>query len=41
MTKRKGTKGQTTIYKTLHKKLNIEQQEAHQNPRSNSCTPEG
>jgi hypothetical protein len=27
--KRKGTKGQTTIYKTLHKKLKIEQRKAH------------
>jgi len=27
MAKRKGTKGQTTIYKTLHRKLKIEQYE--------------
>jgi hypothetical protein len=27
--KRKGIKGQTTIYKTLHRKPKIEQQEAH------------
>jgi hypothetical protein len=30
MTKRKGKTGQTTIYKTLHKKLKIEQRKAHQ-----------
>jgi hypothetical protein len=30
MSKRKGTTGQTTIYKTLHKKLKIEQYKAHQ-----------
>jgi len=29
MTKRKSTKGQTTIYKTLHRKLKIEQHEFH------------
>jgi hypothetical protein len=29
MAKTKRTKGQTTIYKTLHRKLKIEQQEAH------------
>jgi hypothetical protein len=27
--KEKRTKGQTTIYKTLHKKLKIEQHESH------------
>ena len=27
--KRKGTDGQTTIYKTLHRKLRIEQHESH------------
>jgi len=27
--KRKSTKGQTTIYKTLHRKLRIEQHEPH------------
>jgi len=29
MTKRKRTKGQTMIYKTLHRKLKIEQHEPH------------
>jgi len=29
MAKRKHSKEQTIIYKTLHKKLNIEQQEPH------------
>jgi len=29
MAKTKRTKGQTTIYKTLHRKLKIELQEAH------------
>jgi len=29
MDKRKGTKGQTTIYKTLHRKLKIEQNVTH------------
>jgi len=29
MTKRKKTKGRTMIYKTLHRKLKIEQQEHH------------
>jgi len=31
MTKRKSTKGQTTIYKTLNIKLKIEQHEPHYN----------
>ena len=31
MAKRKMTKGQPTIYKTLHEKLIIEQHEPHQN----------
>jgi flagellar biosynthesis component FlhA len=35
MAKTKRTKGQTTIYKTLHRKLKIEQQEAHWKPRVN------
>jgi len=30
MTKRKKTKGQTTIYKTLHSKLTSEKHEPHQ-----------
>jgi len=29
MTQRKGTKGQTMIYKRLHRKLNIELHEPH------------
>jgi hypothetical protein len=29
MAKRKGTKGQTMIYKTLHRKLRIERHEPH------------
>jgi hypothetical protein len=36
MTKRKRTKEQTTIYKTLLRKLKIEQHE----PTKNSCAPE-
>jgi hypothetical protein len=32
MTNRKRTKGQTTIYKTLHRKLKMEEHEPHQNP---------
>jgi hypothetical protein len=31
MAKRKSTKGQTTIYKTLHKKLKMEQHEPTKN----------
>jgi hypothetical protein len=31
MAKRKMTKGQTTIYKAQHRKLNIEQQKPHKN----------
>jgi hypothetical protein len=38
MTKRKRTKGQTMIYKTLHRKLKIEQHEPH---RVNSGASEG
>ena len=34
--KRKGTTGQTTICKTLHRKLYIEQYEPHENPEVNS-----
>jgi hypothetical protein len=30
MAKRKRTKGQTTIYKTIHRKQKIEQHETHQ-----------
>jgi hypothetical protein len=32
MTQRKKTKGQTMIYKTLHKKLKTEKHELNQNP---------
>jgi hypothetical protein len=32
MAKRKWTKGQTTIYKTLNEKPKIEQHESHQKP---------
>jgi len=39
MAKRK--KGQTTIYKTLHIKLKIEQHEPHKKPFVNSGAPEG
>ena len=38
MAKRKGTKGQTTIYKTLHRKLKIEQREPYYNPEVNSVS---
>ena len=41
MAKRKMTKVQTMIHKTLHKKLKIEQHERHKKPRMNSGTPEG
>jgi hypothetical protein len=33
---KKGTKGQTMIYKTSHRKLNIDQNEPHQKPGVNS-----
>jgi len=36
--KRKETKGQTTIYKMLYRKLKIEQHEPHLKPRVNSGT---
>jgi hypothetical protein len=39
--KRKRTKEQITIYKTLHRKLRIEQHEAHLKPGMNSGAPEG
>ena len=32
MAKRKWTKGQRTLYKTLYRKRKIEQHEPHQNP---------
>jgi hypothetical protein len=41
MTKRKSTKEQTTIYKTLHWKLDIEQHEPHKKPGINSGAPKG
>jgi len=37
---RKNTKRRTTIYKTLHRKLNIEQHEPHWKPGVNSGAPE-
>jgi hypothetical protein len=36
MAKWKRTKGQTIIYKTLHRKLKVEQSEPHYKPRMNS-----
>ena len=39
--KRKRTKKQTTIYKTSHRKLKIEQHEPHQNLQVNSGAPNG
>ena len=36
MAKRKSTKGQTSIYKTLNRKLKNEQHELHQNPGVNT-----
>ena len=41
MANRKRTKGQTTILKTLHSKVKIEQHEPHTNPGVNACSPEG
>ena len=41
MDKRKGTKGQTYIYKTLHNKLKIEEYEPHWKRGVNSGAPEG
>jgi hypothetical protein len=41
MAKRKWTKRQTTIYKKLHRKLKIEQDEQHNKPGANSGAPEG
>jgi len=37
----KKTKGQTITYKTLNRKLNIEQHEPHLKPRVISGAPEG
>jgi hypothetical protein len=39
--KKKMTKGQTKIYKTLHRKLKIEQHEHHWKPAVNWGVPEG
>jgi len=39
MAKRKRTKGKTTIYKTLHKKIKIEYHEPLLKPGVNSGTP--
>jgi hypothetical protein len=39
--KKKRTERQTMIYKTLQRKLKIEQHESHQKLRVNSCAPEG
>jgi hypothetical protein len=41
MDKRKMTKGQTTTYKTLHRKIKIEQQEKPQKPGDELSAPEG
>ena len=41
MANRKRTKGKTTIYKTLHRKLKIEKHEPHSEPVVNSGAPEG
>ena len=41
MAKIKSAKGQTTIYKTLHRKLKIEQREPHKTLWVNSGSPEG
>jgi hypothetical protein len=38
MAKRKKTKGQTMMYKTIHRKLKIE---PHLNPEMNPSAPEG
>jgi hypothetical protein len=41
MTKRKGTKEQTIIYKTFHRRLKIEQHEPTKTPWVNLGDPEG
>ena len=41
MTKRKRTKGQTIIYKTLHRKQKIEQRKPHQKPGVHWDAPGG
>jgi hypothetical protein len=40
MVKRKRTKGQTTVYKTLHRKLKMEYHEPYYNLRVYSGAPE-
>ena len=40
ITKRKRTKGQTMIYKIIHRKLKIEQHETHYKPLVNTGAPE-
>ena len=41
MAKRKSTKEETTIYKTLHRILGFEQNEFHNKPVINTGAPEG
>jgi hypothetical protein len=41
MDNRKRTKGQTMIYKTLHRKLQIDQDEPHKKSAVNAGAPEG
>jgi hypothetical protein len=41
MAKRKRTKAQTVIYKTLQRKIEIVQQEPNKKPEVNPDTPEG
>jgi hypothetical protein len=41
MFKRKRTKGQTMIYRTLQRHLNCEQHEPHKKPGMNLYVPEG
>jgi len=41
MIKGRRAKGQTTIYKALHRRIKIKQREAHWKPGVNSCAPEG
>jgi len=38
---RERTKGQTMIYKTLHRRVKIKQQKYHKNPGVGSCAPAG
>jgi hypothetical protein len=41
MNKRRRTKGQTMIYKTLHRKLKMNQHEPYEKPELTSGTPNG